>query len=84
MTGTLRWVVRTDFVGAEGGSRTRTGVAAQRILSPLCLPFHHPGKSVTALDFHRSVELRLLALLGELWDPISLKAFKRAFNVFWR
>ena len=32
-------------LNAEGGTRTRTGVAAQRILSPLCLPFHHPGKS---------------------------------------
>jgi hypothetical protein len=28
---------------AEGGTRTRTGLAPQRILSPLCLPFHHPG-----------------------------------------
>jgi hypothetical protein len=32
-----------DFIGAEGGTRTRTGLAPQRILSPLCLPFHHPG-----------------------------------------
>ena len=28
---------------AEGGTRTRTGLSPQRILSPLCLPFHHPG-----------------------------------------
>jgi hypothetical protein len=36
-------------LNAEGGTRTRTGVAAQRILSPLCLPFHHPGKMFTEL-----------------------------------
>ena len=29
---------------AEGRTRTGTGVTAQRILSPLCLPFHHPGR----------------------------------------
>jgi hypothetical protein len=28
---------------AEGRTRTGTGVTAQGILSPLCLPFHHPG-----------------------------------------
>jgi hypothetical protein len=35
---------------AEGRTRTGTGVTPQRILSPLCLPFHHPGmdgKSIT-------------------------------------
>jgi hypothetical protein len=32
-----------NSIGAEGGTRTRTEVTLQRILSPLCLPFHHPG-----------------------------------------
>jgi hypothetical protein len=30
---------------AEGRTRTGTGVTTQRILSPLCLPFHHPGRT---------------------------------------
>ena len=29
--------------GAEGGTRTHTTLSGQRILSPLCLPFHHSG-----------------------------------------
>ncbi len=29
--------------GAGGGTRTRTGLTPQGILSPLCLPFHHAG-----------------------------------------
>jgi hypothetical protein len=29
--------------GADGGTRTHKAVARQRILSPLCLPFHHIG-----------------------------------------
>src|SRR5215831_9206303 len=32
------------IANAEGRTRTGTGVTAQRILSPLCLPFHHPGR----------------------------------------
>lgn len=28
----------------RGGTRTHTLVDEQRILSPQCLPFHHPGK----------------------------------------
>jgi hypothetical protein len=38
-------------LNAEGGTRTRTGVAAQRILSPLCLPFHHPGASLLSITY---------------------------------
>ena len=30
---------------AGGGTRTRTGLSPQGILSPLCLPFHHAGFS---------------------------------------
>ena len=30
---------------ARGGGRTRTGISPQGILSPLCLPFHHPGRN---------------------------------------
>ncbi len=30
-------------LGAGGGTRTRTGIAPQRILSPLRLPFRHTG-----------------------------------------
>src|SRR5271166_183236 len=33
--------------GAGGGTRTRTELSLQRILSPLCLPFHHPGSDWT-------------------------------------
>ncbi len=29
--------------GTGGGTRTRTGIAPQRILSPLRLPFRHTG-----------------------------------------
>ena len=29
------------FISARSGTRTRTGVTAQGILSPSCLPFHH-------------------------------------------
>jgi hypothetical protein len=29
--------------GAGGGTRTRTELSLQRILSPLRLPFRHPG-----------------------------------------
>ena len=36
-----------SFSGASGGTRTRTGIAAQGILSPSCLPFHHQGVPVT-------------------------------------
>ena len=28
---------------AGGGSRTHTGLSPLRILSPMCLPFHHAG-----------------------------------------
>lgn len=31
------------LAGAEGGTRTHTGIAPQQILSLLCLPFHHSG-----------------------------------------
>jgi hypothetical protein len=31
--------------GAGGGTRTRTGFSPQRILSPLRLPFRHPGSN---------------------------------------
>src|SRR5438876_1426064 len=34
-----------DVIRAGGGTRTRTALSSQRILSPLCLPFHHPGNS---------------------------------------
>src|SRR4051812_21340188 len=30
-------------IGAGGGIRTHTPTEGQRILSPPCLPFHHPG-----------------------------------------
>ncbi len=33
----------TSSAGAGGGTRTRTGIAPQRILSPLRLPFRHTG-----------------------------------------
>ena len=33
----------SSFQGAPGGNRTRTDLAAQGILSPSCLPFHHQG-----------------------------------------
>ena len=33
----------TSSVGTGGGTRTRTGIAPQRILSPLRLPFRHTG-----------------------------------------
>ena len=38
---------RRDFFtkSARGGTRTRTPVSRQGILSPLCLPFHHSGYS---------------------------------------
>ncbi|GEM_PF-2985826 len=29
--------------GADGGTRTRTPLSEHRILSPVCLPFHHIG-----------------------------------------
>jgi hypothetical protein len=48
-----------EFIGAEGGTRTRTGLAPQRILSPLCLPFHHPGTSHSAA----LTPLRILAAI---------------------
>jgi hypothetical protein len=31
-----------DFIGAGGGTRTRTDLSVQRILSPLCLPLSPP------------------------------------------
>ncbi len=34
------------LAGAGGGTRTRTGISPQRILSPLRLPFRHPGISL--------------------------------------
>jgi hypothetical protein len=46
------WLLGKD--GAGGGTRTRTEVTLQRILSPLCLPFHHPGRS-------RAVHARIFA-----------------------
>ena len=30
--------------GASDGTRTRTGIPAQGILSPSCLPFHHQSQ----------------------------------------
>jgi hypothetical protein len=36
---------------AEGRTRTGTGVTAQRILSPLCLPFHHPGRDGKSIAY---------------------------------
>jgi hypothetical protein len=33
--------------GARSRSRTGTGGYSRGILSPLCLPFHHPGKEIT-------------------------------------
>ena len=35
----------SSFQGAPGGTRTRTAVSGQGILSPSCLPFHHQGVS---------------------------------------
>jgi hypothetical protein len=32
-----------DFIDAGGGGRTRTELSLQRILSPLRMPFRHPG-----------------------------------------
>lgn len=29
------------FIGTPSGTRTHTTISGQRILSPLCLPFHH-------------------------------------------
>ncbi len=36
--------------GARGGTRTRT-IKDQRILSPSCIPFHHPGKINKIFNF---------------------------------
>ena len=33
-------------VGAASGTRTRTAISGQGILSPSCLPFHHRGRSL--------------------------------------
>ena len=61
------------LIDAEGGTRTRTGVTSQRILSPLCLPFHHPG-----FRFRPSSSLRLpkyfskyreLCVISAAWLP---------------
>jgi hypothetical protein len=38
-------------LSAEGGTRTRTAPASQRILSPLCLPFHHPGQIIISITY---------------------------------
>jgi hypothetical protein len=47
---------------AGSGTRTRTELALQRILSPLCLPFHHPGEgrreAETALNFFSTSRAR--------------------------
>ena len=32
------------ILGAASGTRTRTTITGQGILSPSCLPFHHRGK----------------------------------------
>ena len=43
----------STFSDAGGGTRTRTEVTLQGILSPLCLPFHHPGPRPKNLSQHR-------------------------------
>ena len=35
-------LIYLDFIGAGGGTRTRTDLSVQRILSPLCLPLSPP------------------------------------------
>ena len=51
-------------IGAGGGTRTRTGVSSQRILSPLRLPFRHPGvprtSQVDASVSHRRLDAALV------------------------
>lgn len=37
--------LKRGILNAGGGTRTRTELSPQRILSPLCLPFHHPGEA---------------------------------------
>src|SRR6266566_4717415 len=37
--------------GAGGGTRTHTAFYSPRILSPVCLPFHHTGSRLRAITY---------------------------------
>ena len=57
------WLLRKSCAG--GGTRTRTELSLQGILSPLRLPFRHPGVSQTDAiqTFHCLLEPKQLAYL---------------------
>ncbi len=43
----VAWISQNERIGvfnAGGGTRTRTALSRQRILSPLRMPFRHPGQ----------------------------------------
>ncbi len=62
-----------DYPGRAGGTRTPTRVAPQRILSPVCLPFHHcPSKPAEILGLSLllslgSADVRWVSLRHPLW-----------------
>src|SRR6185369_265236 len=52
---------------AEGGTRTLTPLSELRILSPLRLPFRHPGDLLNALNLQQFLDAvrRAVELLGD-------------------
>ena len=50
------------FFRASGGTRTRTAVSGQGILSPSCLPFHHQGMGCKGSVFLIQLQSSLCSL----------------------
>jgi len=59
-----------DTVGTDGGTRTHTEIALQRILSPLRLPFRHTG----------AFTLQPVSLLCIITNPFILRHLAHPVN----
>ena len=62
------------FFSTRSGTWTRTGITAHWILSPACLPFHHPGKGQ-----RKNTSFQSLRMVG---SPTSWLLAKNTHRVF--